>query len=327
VGQRFVRIARGWDPPDYGDEPDPSDGWHEAVRLFPKHLQRLLGTPRPDVDEGSGEVTVTMSADAALSEDSGVELTARAWRGEDADEDGPYSTSGDDLEYTLWADTRSWSGSEVGRLKQHLREFEHYLATHDPAAHDSFMSKTAVERPKYPDGRLIPQPGDEVYQMVRGFGGMAASLVGVVSPSGKTVKITGGGDLISHAPRGKSYRMSEHWTVVDDPSVKARAEARKQKQLEEDAKKKLFEQKVQEMVEHEARKRGLHRVRSTAELKPGDQVYSISAWDPSYEGDPANLQISMREESVHEIYPKWFTYLNEHGSELTSGKPELWWTK
>jgi hypothetical protein len=188
-----------------------------------------------------------------------------------------------------------------------------------------------ADRPKYPDGRLIPQPGDVVYQAVRGFGGLPASIVGVISPSGKTVKVTGGSDLLGGRPSAKTYKMSPHWTVRDDPSVKAREEARKQKEAEAEAKKKLYAQRSSEIVEAEGHKRGLHRIKHYTDVKPGDKVYAISAYDPSYDldnPDPTKLKLYIQEETVHDLSPRWkgFTYLNEHGSESTSGNPDLWWT-
>ncbi len=77
--------------------------------------------------------------------------------------------------------------------------------------------KTASDRPKYPDGRLVPVAGEAVYQMVPGMFGMGALIEGLVTQSrgGLRVKTTGGGGAfsISQVSVGKSYPLTPAWTV------------------------------------------------------------------------------------------------------------------
>lgn len=132
VLSRFIEADSGWDPKEGPDDPDPSDDWNAAVKMFPKALQKLLGDPRPKTTHGHGDVTVAMTEAVDLGEDSGVELTATALRGEDADEDGPYRYANNDVEYFFWIGHKRWSGSESRHLKHDLNEFARELEKQDP---------------------------------------------------------------------------------------------------------------------------------------------------------------------------------------------------
>jgi len=90
--------------------------------------------------------------------------------------------------------------------------------------------------PTYPDGRKVPEEGDRVYQMSRGFGGAPARVMGVVERQtrgrGKgaiRVRLTGGATAHGAAPvqgEGKFYALDAAWTAVDDPEVARREKAR-----------------------------------------------------------------------------------------------------
>lgn len=138
-------------------------------------------------------------------------------------------------------------------------------------------------RLKYPDGRLIPQPGDTVYQTFGGMFGLPTTLKGVVSRSGKTVKVTGGASPLGVLPIGRVIKLGPSWTVEDDPSIRAREEARERAKAEEKAqeaqKKALAEQAVQDLVQH----RHLKPVTGPEGLKKGDKLLTIS---PNLYGDP-----------------------------------------
>jgi len=189
----------------------------------------------------------------------------------------------------------------------------------------TYDRRISNERPKYPDGRLIPQPGDIVYQVVRAMFGSAGYIEGVVSRSGKTVKITGGGAMIGYAPIGKTVRISPAWTVKDDPAIKAREDEKKRKEAEEAALRAEEKKIAEAAVAREAAHRGLHRVRSVHELKPGDTVfYIVSAYGYEHE-DPHKVYVEPFK--VHEVKSSYFTYLNEHGDELTSGNVDTYWKK
>ena len=186
-----------------------------------------------------------------------------------------------------------------------------------PSCTYDYRKTSSDDRPKYTDGRLIPQPGDEVYQMVPGFGGFPSSLQGIVL--GKQVRITGGSTLIGAIPIGKRYKLTPAWTVINDPAVKAKQEARERAEAEEKIKKEQDKHTGVETVEKEAHKRGLKQIKSTKGINPGDTVYLLY---PNY-SDPSKIEVI--KEIVHEISPRGFTYLNEHGTESTSGDIENWW--
>ena len=91
-----------------------------------------------------------------------------------------------------------------------------------------------IERAKYGDGRLIPQLGDKVFQAVPGPFGMPATIYGeVVKGAGGTrVKTTGSSSLIGAAKTGKTYPVDGTWTVVGDPELQRRKDAREAKEAE-----------------------------------------------------------------------------------------------
>lgn len=105
----------------------------------------------------------------------------------------------------------------------------------DVHVQSSGQARRSTARPTYPDGRLIPQTGDEVYQAVQGAFGMPASLIGVVR--GARVSITGGHALVGAVPVGKSFKLTPAWTVRNDPEIlRRRAEEEAQRAAEAQAK-------------------------------------------------------------------------------------------
>jgi hypothetical protein len=81
-----------------------------------------------------------------------------------------------------------------------------------------------VVRPTRPDGRLIPQEGDKVFQAVAGPFGMPASIHGEVRKG--RVHITGTSAMIGGGTSRKTDALTEHWTVVNDPELQRRRDAR-----------------------------------------------------------------------------------------------------
>lgn len=81
-----------------------------------------------------------------------------------------------------------------------------------------------LPRPTRPDGRLIPQEGDEVFQTVAGPFGMPGVLHGTVR--GGRVHITGTASLIAGSTSRKTDTLTDHWIVRGDPEIARRAAAR-----------------------------------------------------------------------------------------------------
>lgn len=101
-----------------------------------------------------------------------------------------------------------------------------------PAQEPEKPAAPPVERPTWPDGRQKAQVGEKVYQVVRGFGGTPAHILGEVyeAKNGQLrVKLTGSHALIGSAQTGKTYALDENWTVVGDPIVEKRRQERAEK--------------------------------------------------------------------------------------------------
>jgi hypothetical protein len=182
------------------------------------------------------------------------------------------------------------------------------------------QKKSSLEtRLKYPDGRLIPQPGDIVQQEVPGFFGTPAWLQGVVLPSGKQVRITDGASLVGDVPVGKRYKFTKAWTVVNDPAIKARQEARERAKDEERIKEEQNKKLGEKAIEAEARKLGVKRIQNIREVHQGDIVYSFYS---NYE-NPSKVEVV--KVVVDEVESKDFIYENEYGSKSVSGNIANWW--
>jgi hypothetical protein len=179
--------------------------------------------------------------------------------------------------------------------------------------------RLATDRPKYPDGRLIPQDGDEVYQIVPAMFGMSASIVGKVysSRGGLRVKVTGGGALIGHAPIGKTYKLGPEWTVMDDPSIKAREEAKQREKLKGETSEQAVREEAAKTIDAEGKKRGLHPIHGIHDVHVGDTVYSLSSAGRFGRGDPHEMMITKG--TVTQIEKDYFLYAEEDGVERTSG--------
>lgn len=137
MAQRVAsRIAgyTGWDPPEDPEDIVPRELWEEAVKLFPRKLQRKFRNPGERADRDTG----TLTTEVALSEESGISLSAQCVISEDADEDGRYMHRAEDLDYTLWVDQKDWSGSTVVQLRRDLRQFATWLERHDPDGYAQF---------------------------------------------------------------------------------------------------------------------------------------------------------------------------------------------
>ena len=110
----------------------------------------------------------------------------------------------------------------------------------EQAAAQKAEEEEVAERPKYADGRLIPQAGDKVYQAVPGFGGSIAYIYGEVFEGRKNelrVKMTSSASLMGGGSSsvGKTQRLNEYWTVVNDPEVARRKAAREQAEADRKA--------------------------------------------------------------------------------------------
>lgn len=75
------------------------------------------------------------------------------------------------------------------------------------------------DRETWPDGRWKAREGDTVYQVVRGFGGSAASLRGVVrkTKSGMRVSELTANSFFPSSVGAKSQTYDASWTVAADP--------------------------------------------------------------------------------------------------------------
>lgn len=185
--------------------------------------------------------------------------------------------------------------------------------------------RRATAQPTYPDGRLIPQPGDRVYQQVPGFGQMPTTLYADVSRDGKRVKVTGSVSLLnlSTSPLGKTYKLTPAWTVVGDPSIEARAEARKKEQAEKVIHQKNRDILEKQIIEDMGKKRGWHRLKSLSELHPGDLIYRIQV-QHGPDGELRNTEVEVG--SITTVEPRGFLYMDDEGHERTSGNNlENWW--
>ena len=130
----------GWAPPEDLEDYTPYDLWDEAVKVFPHALQREFD-PEQNEDVGNDEVTVSLMAEVALSEDSGISLSAVCSLSGDADGDGVYTHKTEKLDYTLWVDNKDWSGDTVAKLRGHLHQFQNTLRERDPVGYAKVAGK------------------------------------------------------------------------------------------------------------------------------------------------------------------------------------------
>jgi hypothetical protein len=140
VAMRAAGYA-GWEPPEPAEDMAPYELWEEAVKLFPHTVQQDLSDPDKDEDSRRDETTITLLDEVALSEDSGLSLSAVRTLSMDADEDGAYQHTSDKLDYTLWVDSKDWTGDTVARLRGHLRQFESTLKERDPEGYKTFLGR------------------------------------------------------------------------------------------------------------------------------------------------------------------------------------------
>ena len=105
-----------------------------------------------------------------------------------------------------------------------------------PSGAETSPAAEAEEREKRPDGRWVPQEGDEVYQIVPGFGGTPATVRGVVFRNRQgelRVRLTEGAQLIGGRQRLRgTLPLDESWTVVGDPEIRRRQEERERQDEE-----------------------------------------------------------------------------------------------
>lgn len=143
-------------------------------------------------------------------------------------------------------------------------------------------------RQTYPDGRLVPVAGEEVYKAVRGFMGTGASIKGIVQRGGTRVKVTGGSAMIGEIPTGKTVKLDSGWTVIDDPAIRAKEEVRKLEKLERDNQLSLNNAAGQLAVEHEARRRNLKPC-TPHNTTEGDQIVRLWSDFSFGHGDPSKI--------------------------------------
>jgi len=144
-----------------------------------------------------------------------------------------------------------------------------------------------VQRMYYSNGRMIPIPGDAVYQHVGSAFGEAIieGVVYEVNSSKKLrVRVTGGTTMgIGSIPIGKTFPLTEYWIVDGDPWIKKR-DAEKKRESDEKSRKEReiskFESKINEL-NAELEKKG-KRVHSFSSLKKGDVIAMYSGW-PGHE--------------------------------------------
>jgi hypothetical protein len=165
----------------------------------------------------------------------------------------------------------------------------------------------------WPNGRMRPMPGDNVYVVVPGLYGTAV-VRGVAIKYGDSVRIKA---------QGKSHPASTRWIVENDPKVKAE-ESLKRLEKEQAAKdKQRVISEAQEAVAAYAKKKRLRPVPSLRDLSVGDKIYRISSEGQYGDGDPQKVHATMG--VVTAIEGGTFYYENEHGSEVAGGDPAAWW--
>jgi hypothetical protein len=161
-------------------------------------------------------------------------------------------------------------------------------------------------RQTYPDGRLIPVLGDEVYQQVRGFMGAGGAIRGVVVKGrggALRVKLTGYSGMMptTDVVEGKTMPLTPAWTVVDDPIHDVRkVEAKKAIDSKEE-----IQRQAKEAVEHYVQQHGLIPA-SMDNITVGMTLvmpYSEGQWGT---GDPQRIHVE--EVTVEEIESRGFVY-------------------
>jgi len=161
----------------------------------------------------------------------------------------------------------------------------------------------------YPDGRMVPRIGDEVFQQTRGAFGSPASVRGVVvrSRSGDLrVKILGGSSMFGGATRSRSTSLSPSWSVASDPFFAQREAARAaSEQARHDSEDEHLRASIAGSIA-----RGGRVLASWDGLKPGDSVVQHSRY-----GEPARRTIS----SIDPAYGPMSR--NEYGTEVILGGP------
>jgi len=135
VAARYIQSGySGWDPPEYDEDPDPSEIWDALTDAFPASMQSLFARPKETKKHGYGKdlrVTKEVEFDLDPEFDLGGTITASAFRWTDADADGPYGESGVEGEYYLIAKNKTWDGASkkyaedrfLQEFKRDVREF------------------------------------------------------------------------------------------------------------------------------------------------------------------------------------------------------------
>ncbi len=171
--------------------------------------------------------------------------------------------------------TQAVYGEVIKDELDHYNAFTHRLYELNPKA------KLSESRLTYPNGYLIPQEGDKVFQQVAGAFGMPAYIHGIIS-KGRVV-IESGSAIIGTGPaKGKTYPLTPHWIVSNDPEIKRREDERKAKKEVErqewQNRQKEFERKTKESVEKALREG--HQSIASRELKIGDLIIDHTGGKP-----------------------------------------------
>jgi hypothetical protein len=222
-------------PAEAPNKPPPMDGAAQALALRIAGLQREMGA-----------VQALSFTDSQLAK-----LRALGW-------------IGPAVAHAYGAEIGNLTLTEAGRtaMARAVAQANEVAAPTEPPAPPADL---AGGRATYPDGRMIPMPGDKVRRGVPGIFGMPIMLEGVVR--GKTVQITSG------ATNRKVDALSPAWSVIGDPAVdRIAAERRAANEAEAAAKR---ARQDAEMEAREAERQALIAARGTlegADLAPGDVI-------------------------------------------------------
>lgn len=193
----------------------------------------------------------------------------------------------------------------------------------------------AQQGDKYPDGRMKPKIGNEVFMTTGGMFGSVAHIYGTVVPGAKgllRVKVTGSQSTFGGGGYSgpKSVLLTPQWTVKGDPELKRREEAKAAK--EEAAK----DAKAKAAVEEDAArqtsyKSGIdsgHEPFNPDILEPGDLVVDHSWGKPNRmvvtEKAPNTSSAETKQKSgynwSHDIYARPEDEPNQSGGFLGYGR-------
>lgn len=179
-----------------------------------------------------------------------------------------------------------------------------------PTKRKTGVRRRNPDRDHWPDGRMKAAPGDTVFRSVPGLYGVAI-VTGVITRAGRV------------KAQGKSYPATAAWSVMGDPAVARREDAKVRAAAAAKVAKEDTAAAARAAVEAYAARHGLRRVGSVDELSVGDIVHRLSSEGAYGDGDPDKIHATKA--SVDAIVGNEFDYETPHGSVVGSGDVRAWW--